>query len=102
MPIVRNIYSSSIKACDISRFEIFENNSTNKVVWDYNEIMLENKTDPIKTGLKIDTSSGFNTKIFVYSYVKNLIAPDGLMFQICVCGEESLNSLVPDPIELKL
>ena len=61
-----------------------------------------NATIPDFTSIKINTTVGFRLKVYAFSFVKNLIAPEGLMFDICVCGWEKLVSLKQEPVKLIL
>ena len=54
------------------------------------------------SSIRVNTTAGFRIKIFAFSYVKNLIAPEGLMFDICVCGWEELLISRTEPVELIL
>jgi hypothetical protein len=99
---IRNIFESDIKACDISRFDLFDSNENEKELNKNTSIELLNATNANYASIKINTTAGFRIKIYAFSYVKNLIAPEGLMFDICVCGWEKLLSLKPDPIEIIL
>jgi len=68
---VRKLFASSIKACDISRFDLFVYEDGNLVLWNNPsiEIIKENRTD--ETQIKISTEKGYRTTVYAYSFVKD-------------------------------
>ena len=52
------------------------------------EMIKKNKTD--ETQIKISTLTGFRSRLFVFSYVKDKRADSSLELDITVCGREEL------------
>ena len=59
---IRQIFSSNIQACGITRFDLFQEEDNQNV-----EMLKKNKTD--ETSIQILTQEGFRSKVHVYSYV---------------------------------
>ena len=58
---IRQIFSSNIQACDITRFDLFQEDNQSV------EMLKKNKTD--ETSIQILTQESFRSKVHVYSYV---------------------------------
>ena len=91
------MFSSNIKACDISRFDLFQEIDGSIVQWSNQNVEMIKKNETSETQIKISTLEGFRSRVFVYSFVKDKRADTGLELDFTVCGREELLASTNSP-----